>query len=158
MRVYRLWKVNYDWACKKAAAELFERASKRPSIPQAGTILTSQLAGFSPTDWLILSGAVRDSALGSQRRRRLAHPERPLCPISVQRRADYEIVFSAAQRSDAAGTRLTRPRTAICAERVKSTQSVLSKKDRTALRFLGFTSYCRRGADAPVFIVVDAKR
>jgi len=88
MRIHRLWQVNYDRACKKAAAELFERASKRPSIPQAGTILTSQLAGFSPTGWLILSGVVRDSALWSQRRRRLAHPERPLCPISVQRQAD----------------------------------------------------------------------
>ena len=158
MRIHRLWQVNYDRACKKAAAELFERASKRPSIPQAGTILTSQLAGFSPTDWLILSGVVRDSALGSQRRRRLAHPERPLCPISVQLRADWEIVFSADQRSDAAGTRLTRPRTAIHAERAHSTRSVLSKKDKTALRFLGFTSYCRRGADTPAFIAVDAKR
>ena len=158
MRIYRLWQVNYDRACKKAAAELFERASKRPSIPQAGTILTSQLAGFSPTVWLILSGVVRDSALRRQRRRRLAHPERPLCPICVQRQADWEVVFSAAQRSDAAGARLTLPRTAIYAEGANHARSVLSKKDRTALRFLGFTSYCRRDADTPVFIVVDAKR
>ena len=92
MRIYRLWQVNYDRACKKAAAELFERASKRPSIPQAGTVLTSQLAGFSPTDWLILSGVVRDSALGSQRRRRLAHPERPLCPISVLSLSSGELI------------------------------------------------------------------
>ena len=111
MRIYWLWQVNYDRACKKAAAELFERASKRPSIPQAGTILTSQLGVLSPSGWLILSGVVRDSALGSQRRRRLAHPERPLCPISVQLQADWEIASSAAQRSDAARTRLTRPRT-----------------------------------------------
>ena len=158
MRIYRLWQVNCDKACKKAAAEPFERASKRPSIPQARTVLTNQLAGFNPTDWLILSGVVRGSALGSQRRRRLAHPERPLCPISAQRQADSEVVFSGDQRSDAAGTRLTRPRTAIHAERAHSTRSVLSKKDKTALRFLGFTSYCRRGADTPVFIAVDAKR
>ena len=158
MRIYRLWQVNYDRACKKAAAELFERASKRPSTPQAGTILTSQLAGLSPSDWLILSGVVRDSALGSQRRRRLAHPERPLCPISVQRQADWETAFSAAQRSNAAGTRLAGPRTAIYAEGAKNTRSVLSKKDRTALRFLGFTSCCRRGAGTTVFIVLSAKR
>ena len=94
----------------------------------------------------------------NQRRQRLAHPERLLCPISVQRQADWETAFSAAQRSDAAGTRLAGPRTAISAEGAKNTRSVLSKKDRTARRFLGFTSYCRRGADAPVFIVVDAKR
>ena len=153
-----MWQVNYDRACKKAAAELFERASKRPSISQAGTILTSQLAGFSPTDWLVLSGVVRDSALGSQRRRRLAHPERPLCPISVQRQADWEIALSAAQHSDAAGTRPARPRTAIYAEGGKNTRSVLSKKDRTALVFFGFTTCCRRGADTAVFIIVDAKR
>ena len=94
----------------------------------------------------------------NQRRQRLAHPERPLCPISVQRQADWESAFSAAQHSDAAGTRPARPRTAVDAEGAKNTRSVLSKKDRTALRFLGFTTCCRRGADTSVFIVVDAKR
>ena len=29
----------------------------------------------------------------NQRRRRLAHPERPRCPISVQRQADWKTVF-----------------------------------------------------------------
>ena len=71
----------------------------------------------------------------NQRRQRLAHPERPLCPISVQRQADWEIAFSAAQHSDAAGTRPARPRTAVYADGAKNTRSVLSKKDRTALRF-----------------------
>ena len=69
----------------------------------------------------------------NQRRQRLAHPERPLCPISVQRQADWEIAFSAAQHSDAAGTRLARPRTAIFAEGGRTTRPVLSKKDRTAV-------------------------
>ena len=94
----------------------------------------------------------------NQRRQRLAHPERPLCPISVQRQADWKIAFSAAQHSDAAGTRPARPRTAIFAEGTKHARAVLSKKDKTALRFLGFTTCCRRGADTTVFIVVDAKR
>ena len=94
----------------------------------------------------------------NQRRQRLAHPERLLCPISVQRQVGWEAAFSAAQRSDAAGTRLAGPRTAIYAEGAKSTRSDLSKKDKTALRFLGFTSCCRRGVDATVFIGVDAKR
>ena len=94
----------------------------------------------------------------NQRRQRLANPEKPLCPISVQRQADWEIAFSAAQHSDAAGTRLAGPRTAIYAEGAKNTRAVLSKKDRTALRFLGFTSCCRRGVDTTVFIAVDAKR
>ena len=94
----------------------------------------------------------------NQRRQRLAHPEGPLCPISVQRQADWEIAFSAAQHSDAAGTRPAGPRPAIDAEGAKNTRSVLSKKDRTALLFLGFTTCCRRGADTTVFIVVDAKR
>ena len=94
----------------------------------------------------------------NQRRQRLAHPERLLCPISVQRQADWETAFSAAQRSDAAGTRLAGPRTASYAEGAKNTRAVLSKKDRTALRFLGCTSCCRRGVDTTVFIVVDAKR
>ena len=94
----------------------------------------------------------------NQRRQRLAHPERLLCPISVQRQADWELAFSAAQHSDAAGTRPARPRTAVYADGAKNARSVLSKKDRTALRFVGFTSCCRRGADTPVFIVVDAKR
>ena len=90
----------------------------------------------------------------NQRRQRLAHPERLLCPISVQRQADGKAAFSAAQRSDAAGT----PRTALYAEGAENTRSVLSKNDRTALRFLGFTSCCRRGVDTTFFIVVDAKR
>ena len=93
-----------------------------------------------------------------QRRQRLAHPERLLCLISVQRQADWETAFSAAQRSDAAGTRLAGPRTATYAEGAKSTQSALSQKGKAALRFLGFTSCCRRGVDTAVFIVVDAKR
>ena len=94
----------------------------------------------------------------NQRRQRLAHPERPLCPIPVQRHSDWEIAFSAAQRSDAAGTRLAGPRTAIFAEGAKNTWPVLSEKERTALRFLGCTSCCRRGVDTTVFIVVEAKR
>ena len=94
----------------------------------------------------------------NQRRQRLAHPERLLCPISVQRRADWETAFSAAQRSDAARTRIAGAFTAIYAEGAISTRSVLSKKDKTALRFLGVTSCCRRGVDTAVFIVVDAKR
>ena len=94
----------------------------------------------------------------NQRRQRLAHPERLLCPTSVQRQADWETAFSAAQRCDAAGTRLAGPRTALYAEGAENTRSVLSKNERTALRFLGFTSCCRRGVDTTVFIVVDAKR
>ena len=69
----------------------------------------------------------------NQRRQRLAHPARPLRPISVQWQADWETAFSAAQRSDAAGPRLAWPRTAIYAEGTNNTRSVLSKKDRTAL-------------------------
>ena len=75
----------------------------------------------------------------NQRRQRLAHPERPRCPISVQREANWKTAFSAAEHSDAAGTRLARPRTAIYAERATSTRPVLSKKDRTAPAFFGFT-------------------
>ena len=86
------------------------------------------------------------------------HSQRPLCPISAQRQADREIARSTAQRSDTAGTRLARPRTAVYAEGAKSTPFVLSKKNRTALRFLDFTSCCRRGADTTVSIVLSAKR
>ena len=84
--------------------------------------------------------------------------QRDLSVLSVQRQADWEFAFSAAQHSDAAGTRPARPRTAVYADGAKNARSVLSKKDRTALPFLGFTTCCRRGADTTVFIVVDAKR
>ena len=94
----------------------------------------------------------------NQHRQRLAHPKRLLCPISVQRQADWEAVFSAAQRSDAAGTRLVGPRTAIYADGAENKLSVLSKKDKAALRFLGFTSCCHRGVDTTAFIVVEARR
>ena len=70
-----------------------------------------------------------------QRRRRLARPERPRCPISALRQADGETVFSAASRPDAARARLARPRAATHAERAHKTRSVLSKKDRTAVVF-----------------------
>ena len=72
----------------------------------------------------------------NQRRQRLAHPERPRCPISVQREANWKTAFSPAEHSDIAGTRLARPRTAIYAEGARTTRSVLSKKDRTAVVFL----------------------
>ena len=74
----------------------------------------------------------------NQRRQRLAHPERPLCPISVQRQADWEIAFSAAQHSDAAGTRPARPRTAIYAEGGKNVRSVLSLPSGKLIRKLYF--------------------
>ena len=74
----------------------------------------------------------------NQRRQRLAHPERPRCPISVQRQADWKTVFFAAEHSDAAGTRLARPRTAIFAEGARTTRSVLSKEDKTAVAFFWF--------------------
>ena len=47
--------------------------------------------------------------------------------------------FFVGRRSSAAGTRLTQRRTAINAERATSTRPVLSKKDRTAPAFFGFT-------------------
>ena len=53
-----------------------------------------------------------------------------LCPANA--------VFSAAEHSDAAGTHLARPRTATCAEGGRTTRSVLSKKDRTAVAFFWF--------------------
>ena len=87
------------------------------------------------------------------------HTQRDLSVLSLSSgRLIWGIAFSAAQHSDAAGTRPARPRTAVYADGAKNARSVLSKKDRTALRFLGFTTCCRRGADTPVFIVVDAKR
>ena len=64
----------------------------------------------------------------NQRRQRLARPERILCPISVQRQADWAAAFSAVQRSDAAGTRIAGARTAIYAEGATNTRPVLSEK------------------------------
>ena len=92
-----------------------------------------------------------------QRRRRLARPERPRCPISALRQADGETVFSAASRPDAARARLARPRAATHAERAHKTRSVLSKKDRTAVVFFGFTSYCCRDVGGRVCSVLSAK-
>ena len=92
-----------------------------------------------------------------QRRRRLARPERPRCPISALRQADGETVFSAASRPDAARARLARPRAATHAERAHKTRPVLSKKDRTAVAFFGFTSYCCRDVGGRVCSVLSAK-
>ena len=86
------------------------------------------------------------------------HTQRDLSVLSLAHcRLIWEIIFSAAQHSDAAGTRPARPRTAIYAEGAKHARAVPSKKDRRALHFFGFTTCCRRGADTTVFIVVDAK-
>ena len=56
------------------------------------------------------------------------HSQRPPCPISAQRQADREIARSTAQRSDTAGTRLARPRTAVYAEGAKNTPPSYPKR------------------------------
>ena len=156
---------SHSWGDGQRAAKGQPKGSQRrcPIVRSVGRFLVlsfvaSDKGGFCVPCAVLRASCAPGGPEQKQRRRRLARPERPRCPISALRQADGETAFSAASRPDAARARLARPRAATHAERAHKTRSVLSKKDRTALRFLGFTTCCRRGADTPVFIVVDAKR
>ena len=98
--------------------------------------------------------AVRNTASAGNVR---PHPERLLCESLPSGKLIGKLHLLP-QRSDAAGTCLARPRTATYAEGANNAPSVLSKKDRAALRLWDFTSCCRRGAGATASIVLSAKR
>ena len=88
------------------------------------------------------------------------HTQRDLSVLSLPSGrliGNWETAFSAAQRSDAAGTRLARARTLIFAEGARTSRCVLSKKDRTAVVFFCSTSYCCRDVGRRVCSVLSAK-
>ncbi len=134
---------SHSWGDGQRAAKGQPKGSQRRCLllPRVGRFLVlsfvaSDKGGFCVPCAVLRASCAPGGPEQKQRRRRLARPERPRCPISALRQADGETVFSAASRPDAARARLARPRAATHAERAHKTRSVLSKKDRTAVVFL----------------------
>ena len=131
---------SHSWGDGQRAAKGQPKGSqrRRPIVRSVGRFLVlsfvaSDKGGFCVPCAVLRASCAPGGPEQKQRRRRLARPERPRCPISALRQADGETVFSAASRPDAARARLARPRAATHAERAHKTRSVLSKKDRTAV-------------------------
>ena len=102
------------------------------------SFVASDKGGFCVPCAMLRASCAPGGPEQKQRRRRLARPERPRCPISALRQADGETVFSAASRPDAARARLARPRAATHAERAHKTRCALSRKDKAAVVFSWF--------------------
>ena len=158
---------SHSWGDGQSAAKGQPKGSQRrcPIVRSVGRFLVlsfvaSDKGGFCVPCAVLRASCAPGGPEQKQRRRRLARPERPRCPISALRQADGETVISAASRPDAARARLARPRAATHAERAHKTRSVLSKKDRTsrtAVVFFGFTSYCCRDVGGRVCSVLSTK-